>query len=74
MFVLGQYVPASYKECKYEDLKNNNYMNVAEEIRNQRFKQVCLNDVDVDNAFEKIKEEINNAFENILPEKSSFEI
>ena len=70
----GNYIPASYKECKYEVLKNDTYMNVAEEIRKQKYKQMCLNDIDGNNDFEMIKKEINDAFESILPEKSSFEI
>ncbi len=70
----GNYVPESYKDCKYRDLENDNYLEVANEIRNQTFKQICLNDVDCDVEFEKIKNEINNAFEYILPEKSMFEI
>ena len=74
MFVHGKYVPASYKECKYEDLKEDNYLNVANEIMNQKYKQICLNDVDSNIDFEKMKKEINDAFESILPEKSSFEI
>lgn len=70
----GKYIPDSYKECKYEALTNDTYKAVAEKIKNQKYKQMCLNDIDGNNDFEMIKKEINDAFESILPEKSSFEI
>lgn len=42
-------------------------------IYKQKYKLLCLNDVDNSIDFEKCKIEINRAFEYILPEKSSFE-
>ena len=53
---------------------NENYKEVAEEIKKQKYTQMCLNDVEAKINFEEIKKEINDAFECILPEKSSFEL
>ena len=70
----GRYTPTNYKKSKYIELTEKNYKNAARDIRNQKYVQMCLNDVDCTVEFEKIKNEINEAFESILPEKSSFEI
>ncbi len=70
----GKFTPANYQNCKYEALTNETYKNVAKEIRKQKYKQICLNDTDGNNDFDAIKKEINDAFESILSEKSSFEI
>lgn len=69
----GKFEPDGFKECQYEALTDENLENVTFDIENQKFKQVCLNDMDGSMDFEKAKEEINKAFESILPEKSSFE-
>lgn len=71
---LGRYMPTNYKNSKYMELTEKNYKNAAQDIRSQKYVQMCLNDVDCTVDFEKIKKEINSAFESILPEKSSFEL
>lgn len=43
-------------------------------ISKQKYKIVCLNDTEADYDFEVEKEKTKKAFEQILPEKSSFEI
>lgn len=70
----GNYFPCNFKDCKYVGVTSQNYKDVAEAIRTQKYKQMCVNDIDSKADFEKIKKEINDAFESILPEKSSFEI
>lgn len=42
-------------------------------IRNQSYSLICLNDNKNIRNYNKLMEEIKNAFESILPEKSSFE-
>lgn len=69
----GNYCPENYKECKYVGVTGDNYKSVADDLRKQKYKQMCLNDVDTKADFEKIKKEMNEAFESILPEKSAFE-
>ena len=49
---------------------------IQEAIRQQKYRMLCLNDMDyvkTSEAFEKAKREIIEAFNQILPEKSSFE-
>ena len=43
-------------------------------IRNQEYSLVCLNDNNNIRNYDRLMEEIKEAFESILPEKSSFEI
>ena len=43
-------------------------------IRNQTYKLICLNDNIRIRNYEKVIGNIKDAFESILPEKSSFEI
>jgi hypothetical protein len=45
-----------------------------EAIRHQRYKLVCINDNEHIRNFEKTASELRDAFESILPEKSSFEL
>lgn len=49
---------------------------ICHAIRNREYKMLCLNDMDLlptQNDFEKAKQEIIDAFENVLSEKSMFE-
>lgn len=50
-----------------------NYKDIAKEIRAQKHQMVSLNEDCTPDEFEIIKTEINAAFEDILPKKSSFE-
>lgn len=50
-----------------------NYRDVAEDIRKQKWQMVSLNEECTPAEFEKIKEAINGALKEILPEKSTFE-
>jgi len=51
--------------------KNDDLINI---IKKQTVKLLCINDNDNLKNFEKTKNEINNAFEEIFPDKSKFEI
>jgi hypothetical protein len=46
----------------------------ARAIYNQSYSLVCLNDNIHIRNYEQVMENIKNAFEHILPEKSSFEL
>ena len=54
------------------DGKNSNIDQACKEIKKQKYKTICLNDVNVAN-FDETKKKINAALDAILPEKSSFE-
>lgn len=51
----------------------DNYKEVADVIRNQSEQMISIDEVCSENEFDIIKNEINSAFKEILPEKSSFE-
>lgn len=69
----GKFYPRSRKFGKYFIISNNN-KKIMDAIEKQNYKMVCINDQDESINFEKAKEEINNSFEKILPNKSTFEI
>lgn len=71
----GNFYPRNSKIGKYFEIKNQNEQ-LLEVIKKQKYKMICINDVTetINVDFERVKSEINNAFEKILPSKSSFEI
>jgi hypothetical protein len=69
----GNFEPRESKFRKYFNLSNDN-TKVCEYIRKQKAKMICINDMDVGIDFEKAKSEINQAFDDILGEKSAFEL
>jgi len=76
-FVNGLYHPYNIRKYSMEyqlndSIEKNNVIKAAENIQKQKYKQVCINDSHITD-FEKSKNIINDAFESILPEKSSFE-
>lgn len=54
-----------------EDRENNQM--VFEAIRKQKYKVICFNDMILDDSFEGTKNQLNDALNSILPQKSSFE-
>lgn len=63
------------RDFEYFELKeiNGNNEKLLWTIRKQKKKMICINDVWGDCEFEKMKNQLQNAFEYILPEKSRFE-
>lgn len=70
--VTGKFAPRAKKFGKFYILSDNN-KKIINDIKKQKYKCVCVNDVGEYKNFEKIKQELNNAFEFLLKEKSSFE-
>lgn len=73
----GTFIPRSVKDSKSFMIQKgqNTVYEVADAIQNQRYKMVTVNDGDMtENEYLNSKEIIINAFEKILPEKSSFEL
>ena len=69
-FCEGEFVPQSNIRKAYrifDDLEGT-----CEAIKKQKYKLICLNDSD-NGDFEQAKNEIINAFNEVLAEKSSFE-
>lgn len=69
----GNFVPLNNNFGNYFKMTKDNKQ-LVNDIRNQKYKVLCINDTSNDFDFEKVKKEIKDAFEKILPEKSSFEI
>jgi len=68
----GNFVPRKCSIGKFFAIGNDR-TKLIKAISNQKYKMICLNDGTNIDDFEKAKTEIINAFETILPEKSSFE-
>ena len=68
----GHFIPSG-KLGKYYEINNNNDL-IIKAIKKQKYKLICINDADVNVDFEKAKKEINETFETVFKEKSSFEI
>jgi len=62
-----------YKDGAYYGVQEQNITQIADCIKQQRKKMICINDTEVTTNFDYLKEEVINAFEAILPEKCSFE-
>jgi len=79
-FITGNFYPDSLKNTnkkrKYKDIKNKESANnIANDISSKKFQMYCPNDALIDNKdFIFCKHKINEALDNILPNKSSFEI
>ena len=70
----GSFHPYNYnKDGRYFSLRDENISSVVDCIRNQKASLICLNDYPTD-RFEENKYSIASAFEEILPDKSSFEL
>lgn len=73
----GEFYPDKFgrkgKLLSLNDGENSNITVCCNAIRKQKYKMVCLNDVDVSH-FEITKNMVNASLQSILPEKSSFEI
>ena len=72
----GDFYPRSPSIGHYYAITDNESKNEAlyEVIRSKRFKLICLNDEYSGNEFDEVKSKLISCFEQIFPEKSSFEI
>ena len=68
----GEFVPHKY-QGKLFLIDKNNFKEAADAIRNQAYPIISLNESNTED-FETIKKEIRRALEEILPEKSGFEL
>ena len=71
----GEFYPVNPKKRgQYFEISNHDDM-IADYMRHQRGKMICINDVDSDDMdFEKEYRFIHNLFEEIFPQKSLFEL
>lgn len=70
--VEGKFIPRRSSFGKYYEISNDNEK-IISAVTRQRYKIVCLNDVDDMINFVRAKMELKKAFDGILPNKSGFE-
>ena len=68
----GNFVQKNPKFGKCFTLHNDN-SELIDSIEKNKYKYICINDTNDFDDFEKVKAEVNKAFEDILGEKSTFE-
>jgi len=76
--VKGKFIPVSFSDSFSTSIRSTKsaYL-IADIIRKKRYRLFCINDafeLDNEGEFQNAKEIINKAFEEILPEKSKFEL
>lgn len=69
----GNFFPINMEKRGISVHLPHKYEFIADIIRKQQVPMICGNDGEFEN-FEKVKEQLNQAFEYILPNKSSFEV
>jgi hypothetical protein len=69
----GNFVPANIFKMGKAFMIHEEDPAVYKAIAEQKYKLICINDECKDQDFERIKEQIIDSFEKILPEKCSFE-
>ena len=70
----GEFTPRSMRDCRLTTLADDTIEGICSEIAGQRWRMVCLNDGEWISDFERMKKQLNSAFERILPGKSSYEV
>ncbi|MCL2719254.1 MAG: Stealth CR1 domain-containing protein [Lachnospiraceae bacterium] len=72
----GNFYPRSIKTGKSFVLNNDaSFSQIAEYIFNQTGKMICINDADLSwDEFQKYKADLINVFDEILPDKSEYEL
>lgn len=69
----NQFVPTNVlKDFGYFEVGQDNHKLIST-IKKQKKKMICINDVKLNSDFEQVKKELQDAFEVILSEVSSFE-
>lgn len=70
----GQFEPANMaRQGRVYLVKDNRVEGLCKDIASNRYKRICINDECDEACFQEVKGKIIDAFEKILPEKSSFE-
>ena len=70
----GSFMPRNYSFSSLYCISNSVLDTIINDIQKRKHKVICLNDNDSVADIEPIKRKIIEAFERVLPEKSSFEI
>ena len=72
-FVQGNYIPRPGRFTKVRALNNDNIPSVVQSIKEHQYYVLCINDNYQLKSIQEAQAAIADAFENTLPDKSSFE-
>ena len=61
-------------DCRLMTLTDDSLESICRDIERQRWRMICLNDSEHISDFDRQCQRLCEAFERILPEKSSYEI
>ena len=70
----GNFYPRTLKIGRCYHIKDKNIYPLLDSIRNGTDAMICINDTDKTVNFEEKKQLVIDAFQERLPEKSSFEV
>lgn len=73
MLVRGDFAPRAMGDCRLMTIADDTLPTICSDIRNRRYRMVCLNDSERISDFEQQSRCLCDAFEHILPGKSGFE-
>ncbi|MDA3055410.1 MULTISPECIES: Stealth CR1 domain-containing protein [unclassified Campylobacter] len=72
----GEFHPTNFGNKKYFDFgykKASNVDELCNAIKTKKYKEICINDGEIEN-YDDIMQNVQKAFDSILPEKSKFEL
>ena len=69
----GRFVPRGMGDCRLMTLADNTIDDICRDVASRRWRMVCLNDGEDISDFEALRNRLNGAFEELLPQKSSYE-
>ncbi len=70
----GRFAPVSVKDARLDTLHEGRIGEIENYIRDGRYAMICLGDTPLLRDFEEVRGRLVAALDNILPEKSSFEL
>lgn len=69
----GEFAPHGMGDCRTMTLGDADIETTARQIESQRYRMICLHDSAAIADFDRVRDRLVEAFERILPEKSSYE-
>lgn len=69
----GQFRPRGLSDCSLMTIGDDSIDSICRDIETQRYRMICMNDSTQITDFETLSSRLCHAFDEILPEKSSYE-
>ena len=73
MLAAGEFVPRGMDDCRLMTLSDSSIGYICHDIEHRRWRMICLNDSDDIADFEAVRRQLNEAFDRLLPQKSTYE-